>query len=263
MTAQSPPGHCEFFQWLFEHKGLCADHYRAKSLNRRISACLRAVGASDIDEARRRIGADPLLARPAINAVLLGVTEFSRDTAVFESLRSQIIPTFRGRETPVRIWSAACSEGHELYSVAMLLSDEQLLDGSELLGTDCRSDAIQRARAGIYRTDMLNSVCPAMRTRFFDSSGRTARISASLRSTIRWKRADLFTGAEPGPWDMILWRNMAIYLNVESANRIWHCLVRSIRDGGYLVVGKADHPPARADLKRIGTCIYQKRQDSL
>jgi len=260
-VAAGDQGVDEFFDWLFERAGLAARHYRGTSLARRLSACLRAVGGRDAADARRRIEGEPALLRAAVGAVLLGVTEFARDEAVFETLQSTVVPRFRERRGRIRVWSAACSDGHELYSVAILLAEAGLLGNCELWGTDCRGEAIERAAAGVFPGEALGKVGTAARARHFRVEGRVARASGELCGAMRWKVADLLAGAEPGPWDVILWRNMAIYLTPDAAERVWRRVTAELGPGGYLVVGKADHPPVGPGLRRVATCVYQKVDD--
>lgn len=252
--------HDAFYTWLFRQAGLGFERYRAKAMARRIGACLRAVGARDAQEAQKRIEAEPMLLRQAIDAILLGVTEFNRDPTVFETLAREILPRLRHRRR-LRIWSAACSDGHELYSVAMLLADAGLLHRSDLLGTDCRPDAIERARAGLFSPESLSKLHPTIRQRHFVTTGPELAAAEPLRRAIRWKTADLFAGVQPGPWDLILWRNMAIYLTIDSAELIWRAMIDVLRPGGFLVIGKADHPPRELRLRRIAPCVVQKPEE--
>jgi chemotaxis methyl-accepting protein methylase len=247
----------EFYVWLFGRAGLPVEQYRPASLSRRLAACLRAVGAGSTAEARKAIEADPALLRPALSAVLLGVTKFCRDRSVFEALEHQVLPGLLKHSRTIRVWSAACSEGQELYSVAVLLAEAGRLGQCRLLGTDCRAEAIDRASCGIFAAETVKDFNPLWRSRYFTAEGGSCRMSRTLRSSVRWKVADLFAGAEPGPWDLVLWRNMAIYLKTDAAEDIWRAIVRELRPGGYLITGKADHPPSGIGLRRLEGCVYQ------
>jgi chemotaxis methyl-accepting protein methylase len=248
----------DFYAWLFECGGMNVRHYRRPSLERRTAALLRALDANSLDDARRVIHSEPALLRKAIDTVLLGVTEFNRDAYVFNALREHVLPALRMRGGPLRIWSAACSEGQELYSVAFRLADAGMLEQCELLGTDCRPEAIEAARAGTFPTSDLANLRADECTRYFCADGVQGRITDSIRRMTQWKVADLLAGPEPGPWDLILWRNMAIYLSTDSAELVWRGLANQLRQDGYLVVGKADHPPNTFGLKRLAACIYHR-----
>lgn len=246
-----------FFQTLFEVTGLPADTYRRNFLQRRLPACLRALGAKDLTSGVEKLRQKPEAASSVINAVLLGVTQFYRDEPVFRFLAGEIISGWKREARPLRVWSAACSEGHELYSVALLLAEAGLLAEAELLGTDFRSEAIMRAQAGRFCSESVLKFSDSRYHSYFTPDRAEVFIHAQLR-TARWKQADLFDGAEPGPWDLILWRNMAIYLERKAAHDIWHSLVAELNPGGYLITGKADYPPSDLGLIRLATCIYQK-----
>lgn len=249
-----------FFAWLFDRAGISAERYRLIPVQRRLAACLRAVGARSVDEAYQRIDGDSGLLEAAINTVLLGVTEFVRDSAVFDAIESEIISRWRFTTPKPRVWSAACSDGQELFSVAVLLADAGLLQGSTLLGTDCRRRAICQARTGVFPAGAVERFGGA-RARYFEIRGGQAVASPQLRHAMKWSVADLFDRIESGPWDMILWRNMAIYLTNDAAEQIWRALIQELSPGGYLVVGKADYPPAGLPLRRIAPCIYEAEQD--
>lgn len=245
----------EFFQELFSHAGLPADAYRARALHRRIPACLRYLGVRDLPQAIQRLRQHPDLVGPLLNTVLLGVTEFFRDMPVFEALRDVLVD--RAYSRPLRIWSAACSDGQELYSMAMMLQRISALEGAELLGTDFREDAIVHARRGAYSKELGRSITPTSRGKFVLDAWSFQAPEELLRS-VSWKRADLLARVESGPWDVILWRNMAIYLNPAAAERVWFSLCEELRPGGIIVAGKAEQPPAWLPMRKLSPCLFEK-----
>lgn len=257
LSSQCPADVADFFRELFERAGLNAEQYRGNALQRRIPACLRFLRVPSLEAARAKMEAQPELLMPTVDVVLLGVTEFFRDPVVFEQLRERVVPTWVGSSAPVRVWSAACSEGQELYSIAMLLLEADI-SLMQLLGTDCRASAIRAAGEGRFPVAALETVPASWRTHF-KKCGNSVRVTDQVRRSVCWKQADLLRSIEPGPWDLILWRNMAIYLNAEASVEVWHAMVRELAPNGYLVSGKADHPPGHSELVSIGRGIYQRR----
>jgi chemotaxis methyl-accepting protein methylase len=88
------------------------------------------------------------------------------------------------------------------------------------------------------------------------------RIDARLRGAVRWLQSDLLGGPQPGPWDLVLCRNMAMYLQPIAAERLWRGIVSSLRPGGLLVLGKAERPCASVagDLSApVAPCVYRRR----
>jgi chemotaxis protein methyltransferase CheR len=246
----------EFISWIFQRAGLAADCYRGEPLTRRLSACLRALHTNTETNARLILEQRPDLLPTAIGALLIGVTEFFRDPQVFETLRTHVLPHLAALPRPLRVWSAGCSNGAELYSLAIVLEHAGLLEKSYLLGSDCRGEAIEQARAGLYKSGELKKIDPEHR-RYFEEAGNFWRPIASLRKHVHWKVADLARGIEKGPWDIILWRNMAIYLDTETALSLWRSLESVLAPGGVLVVGKAERPPVDVPVVNVKKCIYR------
>jgi chemotaxis methyl-accepting protein methylase len=254
-----------FVHWLFRQAGLSAGNYREETLRRRLAACLRAVRASSLAAARVILQRNAELVPIAINAMLIGVTSFYRDPAVFERLREQVLPTLLARAVggpmrPLRVWSIGCADGAELYSVAMLLDDAGALEGSELLGTDCRPEAIRRARIASYDFDALRSLPEPLRARYFVAERASGRyhVRRELCDDARWRVADILAAHEPGLWDLILCRNVAMYMRSAVLGALWARLGASLAPGGVLVLGKAERPIGLRRLAAIAPCIYRR-----
>ena len=234
--------------------------------------------------ARELLERKPGLMAESVSSLLIGATEFFREPGVFDFLQTKVLPEWVGRRRPLRIWSAACSTGAELYSMAILLGETGLLEQSYLLGTDCRGDAIECAESGLYDAATLKCVPRWMRDRYFEpvrpmqqrsghrapcllhgrcagpapgECGLTYRPIEALRRQAYWKVADLLAGVGHGPWDILLWRNAAIYLTSRSAETIWRRLVSVLVPGGVLIAGKADRPPCDAGLTHVARCVYR------
>jgi len=247
----------QFISWVLKLAGLDPESYRFRPLQRRLPACLRSLHADSEASAVQRLEQQPELLPAAIDALLIGVTEFFRDPEVFETLRTEVLPQLAACDRPLQVWSAGCSNGAELYSVAILLAQAGLLDRSYLLGTDCRHDAIKRARNAIYDSIQLQNIKLPDQYNYFIRAGGQYRPIASLHRNIHWRVANLHQGIEEGPWDLILWRNMAIYLTAEAAEPIWNSLASALAPAGALVVGRAERPPASASLVNLNRYIYR------
>ena len=245
---------------LFDRAGLDARAYRRETLRRRLPACLRLLRAADAAEARQRVQQQPRLAAAAVATMVIGVTSFFRDAAVFDHLTYAVLPALPRAAGHPRVWSIGCSDGDELYSVAILLAEIGLLGGAFLLGTDCRSDAVARAREGRYGPRDVRDVPPAWLARYFvrEDEKEAWRVADSLRRTVQWRTGDVTRLQEPGTWDLILCRNIAMYLRPEVAGRLWERLEMALRPGGFLVLGKAERPLGCQRLANFAPCIYRR-----
>jgi chemotaxis methyl-accepting protein methylase len=255
-----------FLRWLMSRAGLNHRHYKPETLNRRVPACLRALRVTSVAHARSLLRRHPQLAATALDALLIGVTAFLRDEAVFNTLRHMTLPDLLHRwrahagSRSFRVWSAGCSDGAELYTVAILLVELGALSpfGVELVGTDCRSEALDRAAAGVFEAAAVKAVPPGLLRRYFSFDGERYRIQRALRAAVRWRCADLTSTPEPGPWDLVLCRNVAIYLQPEATASLWASLATVLRPGGALVLGKAERPLGVQGLAASSPCVYRK-----
>lgn len=242
--------------------GLDATAYRARPLIRRTPACLRALNCQTVEQACELVENDQAALRAAMEVLLIGVTWFCRDSLAIDALQEVVRSSSL---THWRVWSAGCSEGAELYSVAMLLDDAGKLEGSSLLGTDCRPAAVEQARSGRYSVERIRELPTGFKSNYvFQDRGKWV-VHERLRAAAQWRTDDLLDGqwrGDQSKWDLILCRNVAIYLSGDATGRLWQGLADSLAPGGYLVAGKAERPEREAPLRRVGTCIYQKLEKS-
>ena len=242
--------------------GLPVDAYRIAPLQRRLSACLRTLKAGSFQAARQILAQNPELLPNAVSSLLIGVSEFFRDRDVFNALQKIITEDFAARQERIHVWSAGCSNGAELYSVAILLAEAGMLNRSFMVGTDCRQDAIQEAGSGIYRSCCVQQVTAPLLQKYFEAFEGRWRVARQLRWNIQWKVRNLLESLESGPWDIILWRNVAIYLEPASAEAVWKSLAKALSPGGILIVGKAERLPPSLGLSCISRSIYRSNPNN-
>jgi chemotaxis methyl-accepting protein methylase len=249
----------EFRSWLLEHAGVDVSHYRPESLARRLPACLRTVRANSSAHARGILERNRNLIGSALGAVLIGVTSFFRDAQVFKDLDELVLAPLADRAR-IRVWSVGCSEGMELYSVMMLLAERRVLHRCQLLGTDCRLSATRAAADGTYPASVVRELPASLLERYFlrADDADAYMIHPFLRAQVEWRTADVLTTPEPGPWDLILCRNMAMYMRGQVMTRLWDILQQALRPGGHHVLGKAERPHTTVRLAQVAPCIYRR-----
>jgi len=245
----------DFINLIFSAAGIEISAYRSFPLARRLPACLRALRVRSIQEAHALVEGNSEKKRLAINSLLIGTTEFFRDPQVFHQIREKVLPSFTGKAP--RVWSVACSDGSELYSMALLLEQAGLLAANHLLGSDCRATAIIHARQGIYPSMALGSIPQEFHSRFVKEPPSGIRIDDAIRNSVGWAVEDVLKPQEHPGWDVILCRNFSIYLDSVSGASLWESLEKSLTPGGFLIVGKTEKPRVRT-LTRVGDSIYQK-----
>ncbi len=244
--------------WMLQKAGLDVRVYRSSVLQRRLPACFRQLRVACPESARELLERRPELLASALDAILIGVSDFFRDAPVFGQLEAAVLPELLRERQGLRVCSVGVSGGQELYSVAMLLAELDGLAGSELTGVDCREGAVARAARAEFRPEEMAGVAPGRRERFFRRENGCWRIRPELRRGVRCERADLFSFGGEGPWDLILFRNVAIYFDAAHAVRAWERLAARLAPGGVLVTGQAEALPASLGLLRIAPSIYRK-----
>jgi len=255
---RSEPGESQLFcQWLFEKVGLDARAYRPETMLRRLPACLRELRVRTLAQARRELELEPGLCGVAVSTILIGVTTFFRDPAVFATLRHQL-PIVAGHRNGVQVWSIGCSGGEELYSVALLLAELDMLEGSYLLGTDCRPDAIECAKNATYDAMSIKNVPASFRQRYFTEESQRWRLRQAIAAATRWRTESILAAHQPGIWDLILCRNTTMYMATEATIELWERFENSLRVGGLLVLGKAERPLGSKRLLALSPCVYRK-----
>lgn len=238
-----------------------SERYRLTPLIRRIPACLRALRTDSIQAAISLLERHPELMPRALDALLIGTTGFFRDEAVFRALEETFVPALAAERWHPRVWSAACSDGSELYSAAMMFALCGVRDRGRFLGTDCRPSVLVKARRGLCSESARSGLREPYRSMFVAAGREGWEIAPELRSGIEWKAGDVLREEIHGKWDLIFCRNLAIYLHPEAAESLWMKLASALATGGILVVGKAEKPRVPC-LRKAGPSIYRKIQPS-
>lgn len=231
---------------------------------------LRALGLSSFSEYCQLIE-DPNETperNELISALTTNVTSFFREPHHFDTLRQSVIPHLGERirsGSPVRIWSAGCSRGHEPYSIAMeLLSGIPDLIHSDImiLASDIDPKVLQIARAGLYDEVDLQSLPAGYLERFFTPDDKSYRVSDDLRKMIRFNPLNLL---QPWPmknqFDVIFCRNVVIYFDQETQDTLWPRFQDATRKNGWLFIGHSERLTSSAapQYESAGMTTYQKK----
>jgi chemotaxis protein methyltransferase CheR len=180
-----------------------------------------------------------------VEALATHETSWFRDQTPFEALRTQVLPDVLHRRGPaarVRVWSAACSSGQEPYSVAMIAA-ETLPPGAsvEILATDLSAQILEHARAGTYSQLEVNRGLPApMIVRHMVRAGAQWQVAPALRRAVTFRQHNLLDPAPPGPFDLVLLRNVLIYFDLPTKQAILRRVRQVMAPGGVLVLGAAE-----------------------
>lgn len=189
-------------------------------------------------------------------------TYFFRDLGQMELLREEIFPqlSFRVKDRAVRVWSAGCSTGEELYSLAILADSLGL--AAEFVGTDINPSALEVARRGLYRERSLRGFSGELRERYLLSVPDGFEVLPRLRERARFALHNLCNPArELGSFDLILCRNVVIYFSREKVPAILDTFYRALRPGGILMTGHGELMGVDSPLELVSypqSAVYRR-----
>jgi chemotaxis protein methyltransferase CheR len=274
MTAEKlTPRQFELFRdFIYRHSGIRVEIAKVTLVSNRIRRRLRAHGLADFDAYYR------LLSSPSgvselegfLDAVTTNETHFFRTAHHFDWFKDEFVADLLAREKAgrhaksIRVWSAACASGEEPYSLAICLLENSLrLRGWKLsvLGSDISEAALRDARQAVFKQRSLEEVSPARLKRHFEAArdGQSWTLRKDARALVEFQRHNLTEPLRQPPFDCVFIRNVLIYFDRESKQRVIENLVRSLERGGYLVVGPSEgiYDMLGALTKR-STFLYQK-----
>jgi len=208
-------------------------------------------------------GADPAEVQMAIDLLTTNETYFFREPVHFDLLRTQAKQAEHGSQ-PFRVWSAACSTGEEVYSIAMVLADVLAGKAFEVIGSDISSRVLESARIGHYSMARISNVPRHYLQRFClkgrDSQEGTLRIERSLRERVRFMQINLNeTLPKLGPFDMIFLRNVMIYFNTDTKRQVVSRIASQLKSGGHLIIGHSETLNDITDaVQPVAPSIYRK-----
>ena len=242
-------------------------YYDERYITRRIEARLRRTGATGVDEYLTLLEHDRKERSELVESLSINVTGFFRNPAMWRALQ----PILRDRtaRNRVRVWSAPCADGREPYSVALLALDDPQIDAQKLrvVGTDVSEEALAMARSGEYRCGTTNDIEDELSLlrnpdRFVTRNGETFRVGDRVKSLIEFRRHDLIHDDPLNGMDIVLCRNLLIYIHPEYESAVFETVSSSLNGDGILVVGMTESSaPERSTgfepLDR-GNRIYQK-----
>ncbi|WP_294236075.1 protein-glutamate O-methyltransferase CheR [uncultured Sphingomonas sp.] len=204
-----------------------------------------------------------------LNAVTTNKTDFFREPKHFDYLMGTVMPRLRDEgKRRVRVWSAACSTGAEPYTLAMLLDVFAQDKGGPdfgILATDLDSEVLRTAKRGVYPSSLLDPVPSALRNRYAmkasDPKRTEMRIAPALRSAIGFAQMNLMDERYPvgEPMDIIFCRNVLIYFDKPTQEKVVRRLADCLRPGGWLFLGHSESITGfDLPLKTVANTVFQR-----
>lgn len=246
--------------------------YRRTTLMRRFQHRMYHLCIDSYPDYLRYLQIHPTEHQALLGTVLINFTGFFRDRAIWTYLASHVIPrllTNRPPNQPIRIWSAGCATGQEIYRLLILFGEilgiQSCLEDVQWLATDVDGDALDRAEQGLYSHFDVENVPTDLLQKYFESVPHGYRVDPDLQSAVQFMHHDIMRDAPFPAIDLLLCRNVLMYFTPEAQELILNHFYIALKQSGFLIVGQAEmliHQWRRFVPVALKQQIYTKDFDS-
>jgi chemotaxis protein methyltransferase CheR len=232
---------------MFRHYGFDFRNYAPASIKRRIHESMRDEGARTVSEFQAKVLHDPACLERLLYRLSVNVTSMFRDPSFFQSFRTRVVPLLRTYPF-VRIWHAGCSSGEEVYSMAILLQEEDLYQRCRIYATDMSKEVLRKAREGIfplaamqeYTANYMKAGGKRFFSDYYTAQYDSVMFSPSLKANLVFSEHNLVTDGSFNEFHVILCRNVMIYFNKTLQERVHNLIYESLSMLGVFGLGNKE-----------------------
>ncbi|CAN5729640.1 protein-glutamate O-methyltransferase CheR [soil metagenome] len=256
MLPHSPPGYEPelekveielLLEGIFRHYGFDFRSYAYSSIRRRLWKRIQTENLESVSGLQERVLHEPEMMERLLMDLSVNVTSMFRDPSFYTAFRTQIVPLLRTYPF-IRIWHAGCSTGEEVYSMAILLTEEGLYDRSRIYATDINETVVRQARSGIfplekmqeYTQNYLRAGGTRSFSEYYTAAYEAAMFLPSLREHVVFAQHNLVTDRSFSEFNVILCRNVMIYFDRSLQNRVHELFYGSLPMYGILALGSKE-----------------------
>lgn len=250
-STDTAPGLTKVISYIDENMAFEPDSYNESYLDRRISARMRRTDSEDYTEYLEVLSNDEEERAALLDALSINVTSFFRNPPVWDRLRD-VLADLTESSRSVKVWSAACADGREPYSIAMLARDDpDIRERSlEITATDIDAEVLTEARNGVYEstrtTDIGSQLEPLSDPKEhidIEEDATSFSVRDPVKQMVSFEQHDLVSGRSKSGYDLVLCRNLLIYIDKSYKDPIFETLTNAVADGGFLTIGKSETLP--------------------
>lgn len=249
---------------IYQRAGIVLTSQKKDMVFNRLSRRLRELNLSRFDEYISLLVNSPNSSewQEFINALTTNLTSFFREAYHFPTLAKHA----QSRTGMYSVWCAAASTGEEPWSIAMTLEAAlgRSITGPRVLATDIDTDVLEKATQGVYRLSDLDTLTELQKkTWFLRGTGEQAnmvKIKSELRSTVQFRQLNLIENQWdiPAPFDAIFCRNVMIYFDQETQEKLLQRFAKMLKPGGLLFVGHSEHfQNMKSPFRLLGQSVYR------
>lgn len=217
------------------------EQYKTKQMRRRLGYFIDGAKEKSVITFCKKLGEDHDLAKRLKDFITINVSEFFRDEQHFRNLKQIVLPDLLQRSRKLNIWSAGCSNGAEVYSIAMILAEMSPGRRHKLLATDVDETILASAKAGgPYPPREVRSIGLWNAEKYFRTSADGYWVTDDIRRRVVFAQHNLLEDLYSDGFDLIVCRNVIIYFNIDVRRRLYTELQQALKPGGVLFVGGSE-----------------------
>jgi len=232
---------------VYEYYGFDFGCYSRASLKRRVDRIYNLDGFTRFSEFLSKIRSEPDYYKRLVEEITVNVTEMFRDPSFYKVLRTEVLPTLASKPF-IRLWHAGCSTGEEVYSMAILLKEANLLHKSLIYATDINTIVLDKARKGVFPLQVIKQYAENYRTSggehdfsdYYTANYGLAKFNDELSTKMVFSQHNLVSDGSFNEFDLILCRNVLIYFDKDLQERALTLFDGSLANLGYLALGSKE-----------------------
>lgn len=260
-----------FLQAIYMKFGYDFRNYGKAHIKRRVRHRISVSGFNNVSELIHKILYNPVFYQDVLQDLSITVTEMFRDPEFYLAVRKEVVALLKTYPF-IKIWHAGCATGEEVYSMAILLKEEGLLNRSQIYATDFNHMALQKARNGIYPIDRIKEYTQnyqksggkASFSDYYNARYESVILNESLKENIVFADHNLVTDGVFGEMNMVVCRNVMIYFDKDLQNKVIKLFYDSLVPGGFLCLGSKESLRFAANAHKFDVTtekekIYRKK----
>lgn len=244
--------------------------YKRPSLMRRFRHRMNRINIDSYRSYLQYLQCHPQEHFALLNDVLINFTDFFRDPNAWSYVMTQVIPKIMAHkplDEPIRVWSAGCSTGQEIYSLLILLAEvlgvEFCLQRVQCYATDIDAEALQQAQSATYKNAEMGSIPLALLQKYFEPTSTGYVFHSGLHNTVTFKPHHLLQDAPLSDIDLLVCRNVLMYFTPETQERILNHFHQALKNTGFLFIGRVEilmNSKTAFTIANLKQRVYRKKE---
>lgn len=227
--------------YVYHQMGIDLGAYKSKQYLRRMEAFIGRYGITDEDEFIRLLMKDQNIKDKFLDHLTINVTEFFRNKDLFFNFIDTISRELKPQVNTLKIWSAACSDGSEPYSIAILLDQLTPKKEHRIIATDIDERILQTAQTGVYTKRSLKNVDENILKKYFRQlNAEKYEVISDIKKRVHFQKHDLICSSYGCGYDAIVCRNVLIYFTSDAKASIYKKFYDALKPGGLLFIGATE-----------------------